>query len=65
MSDATFTFRVDEALKSEFSTAAGTRELVALQNYVLVYDVAGDLVRVLGQTFYFPIGKYRLHIVRM
>ncbi len=26
---------------------AGTRELVAHQNYVLVYDVTGDLVRVL------------------
>ncbi|WP_373888600.1 type II toxin-antitoxin system RelE/ParE family toxin [Massilia genomosp. 1] len=27
--------------------AAGTRELVAHQNYILVYDTAGDLVRVL------------------
>jgi addiction module RelE/StbE family toxin len=27
--------------------AAGTRELVAHQNFILVYDVAGDLVRVL------------------
>ena len=26
---------------------AGTRDLVAHQNYVLVYDVTGDLVRVL------------------
>ncbi|THF62056.1 type II toxin-antitoxin system RelE/ParE family toxin [Pseudothauera rhizosphaerae] len=26
---------------------AGTRELVAHQNYILVYDMAGDLVRVL------------------
>ena len=26
---------------------AGTRELVAHQNYILVYDVAGDMVRVL------------------
>lgn len=26
---------------------AGTRELVAHQNYILVYDTAGDLVRVL------------------
>jgi addiction module toxin, RelE/StbE family len=26
---------------------AGTRELVAHQNYTLVYDVVGDLVRVL------------------
>lgn len=26
---------------------SGTRELVAHQNYILVYDVAGDLVRVL------------------
>nr|WP_249181680.1 type II toxin-antitoxin system RelE/ParE family toxin [Burkholderia vietnamiensis] len=26
---------------------AGTRELVAHRNYVLIYDVAGDLVRVL------------------
>lgn len=25
----------------------GTRELVAHQNYILVYDLAGDLVRVL------------------
>jgi len=27
--------------------APGTRELVAHQNYILVYDTAGDLVRVL------------------
>ncbi|MBJ7314312.1 type II toxin-antitoxin system RelE/ParE family toxin [Rugamonas sp. CCM 8940] len=27
--------------------AVGTRELVAHQNYILVYDTAGDLVRVL------------------
>lgn len=27
--------------------AAGTRELVAHQNYILVYDTAGDVVRVL------------------
>jgi len=27
--------------------AAGTLELVAHQNYVLIYDVAGDIVRVL------------------
>lgn len=27
--------------------AASTRELVAHQNYILVYDTAGDLVRVL------------------
>ncbi len=26
---------------------AGTRELVAHRNYILIYDVAGDLVRVL------------------
>ncbi len=26
---------------------AGTRELVSHQNYVLIYDIAGDLVRVL------------------
>lgn len=26
---------------------AGTRELVAHQNYILVYDVSGELVRVL------------------
>ena len=26
----------------------GTRELVAHQNYILVYDVTGDLVRVLN-----------------
>jgi toxin ParE1/3/4 len=26
---------------------AGTRELVAHQNYILIYDVSGDLVRVL------------------
>ncbi|WP_343711858.1 type II toxin-antitoxin system RelE/ParE family toxin [Inquilinus sp.] len=26
----------------------GTRELVVHPNYILVYDVAGDLVRVLG-----------------
>jgi toxin ParE1/3/4 len=27
--------------------AAGTRELVVHQNYILIYDTAGDLVRVL------------------
>jgi len=27
--------------------AEGTRELVAHRNYILIYDVAGDLVRVL------------------
>lgn len=27
--------------------AVGTRELVAHQNYILVYDTAGDLIRVL------------------
>lgn len=26
---------------------AGTRELIAHQNYILIYDLAGDLVRVL------------------
>lgn len=26
---------------------AGTRELIAHQNYILIYDVIGDLVRVL------------------
>ena len=29
------------------SRIAGTRELVAHQNYILVYDLAGELVRVL------------------
>lgn len=31
MSDATFTFRVDEALKSEFATAAKARDRTSAQ----------------------------------
>jgi toxin ParE1/3/4 len=36
---------------------AGTRELVALQNYILAYDVAGDLVRVLHAARQWPPGR--------
>lgn len=42
MSDATFTFRVDEALKSEFSAAAKTRDRNAAQ---LLRDFMRDFVR--------------------
>ncbi|XAH24914.1 hypothetical protein AAFF27_06895 [Xylophilus sp. GW821-FHT01B05] len=42
MSEATFTFRVDEALKNEFSTAAKTRDRSAAQ---LLRDFMRDFVR--------------------
>ena len=42
MSEATFTFRVDEALKSEFSTAAKNRDRNAAQ---LLRDFMRDFVR--------------------
>jgi len=42
MSEATFTFRVDEALKTEFSAAAKTRDRNAAQ---LLRDFMRDFVR--------------------
>ena len=42
MSEATFTFRVDEALKSEFSNAAKSRDRSAAQ---LLRDFMRDFVR--------------------
>ncbi|AHG64237.1 CopG family ribbon-helix-helix protein [Advenella mimigardefordensis] len=42
MSDATFTFRVDVALKSDFSTAAKARDRSAAQ---LLRDFMRDFVR--------------------
>lgn len=42
MSDATFTFRVDEALKTEFSTAAKARDRSGAQ---LLRDFMRDFVR--------------------
>lgn len=42
MSEATFTFRVDEALKTEFSTAAKARDRSAAQ---LLRDFMRDFVR--------------------
>lgn len=42
MSEATFTFRVDQALKSEFSTAAKLRDRNAAQ---LLRDFMRDFVR--------------------
>lgn len=42
MTEATFTFRVDEALKSEFSTAAKSRDRNAAQ---LLRDFMRDFVR--------------------
>jgi predicted transcriptional regulator len=42
MSEATFTFRVDEALKSEFSNAAKSRDRTAAQ---LLRDFMRDFVR--------------------
>jgi predicted transcriptional regulator len=42
MSESTFTFRVDEALKSEFSTAAKNRDRNAAQ---LLRDFMRDFVR--------------------
>ena len=38
---------VDHPGLGKLGRAAGTRELVAHQNYILVYDTAGDVVRVL------------------
>jgi predicted transcriptional regulator len=42
MSEATFTFRVDEALKSEFTTAARSRDRTGAQ---LLRDFMRDFVR--------------------
>lgn len=42
MNEATFTFRVDEALKSEFATAAKSRDRNAAQ---LLRDFMRDFVR--------------------
>jgi len=42
MTDATFTFRVDEALKTEFSNAAKNRDRTAAQ---LLRDFMRDFVR--------------------
>lgn len=42
MSDATFTFRVDETLKTEFSTAAKARDRSSAQ---LLRDFMRDFVR--------------------
>ncbi len=42
MNEATFTFRVDEALKTEFSSAAKTRDRSAAQ---LLRDFMRDFVR--------------------
>lgn len=42
MSEATFTFRVDEALKNEFSTAAKARDRTGAQ---LLRDFMRDFVR--------------------
>ncbi|MCL1960553.1 MAG: antitoxin of toxin-antitoxin stability system [Desulfovibrionaceae bacterium] len=42
MSDATFTFRVDEALKDEFATAAKSRDRTAAQ---LLRDFMRDFVQ--------------------
>lgn len=38
---------VDHPNLGRLGRVTGTRELVAHRNYILVYDVAGDLVRVL------------------
>jgi len=38
---------VDQPGLGRLGRSAGTRELVAHQNYILVYDVSGDLVRIL------------------
>lgn len=38
---------VDHPGLGRLGRVAGTRELVAHQNYILVYDLTGDLVRVL------------------
>ena len=42
MSETTFTFRVDEALKAEFSTAAKSRDRNAAQ---LLRDFMRDFIR--------------------
>ena len=33
--------------RGRLGTVVGTRELIAHRNYILIYDVVGDLVRVL------------------
>jgi addiction module RelE/StbE family toxin len=38
---------IDHPGMGRLGRVTGTRELVAHQNYILVYDVTGDLVRVL------------------
>lgn len=38
---------IDHPGLGKLGRIAGTRELVAHQNYILVYDTVGDLVRVL------------------
>jgi len=38
---------VDHPALGKLGRVAGTRELVAHENYILVYDTAGNLVRVL------------------
>ena len=47
MSEATFTFRVDEALKTEFSTAAKIRDRNAAQ---LLRDFMRDFVKLQQET---------------
>ncbi|MCG1055349.1 type II toxin-antitoxin system RelE/ParE family toxin [Mycetohabitans sp. B5] len=42
------TLLIDHPSLGRLGRAAGTRELVAHRNYIVVYDVAGDRVRVLS-----------------
>lgn len=39
---------IDHPSLGRFGRAVGTRELVAHRNYIVIYDVAGDRVRVLN-----------------